>query len=143
MTDLLRCWSASRRAVSLGSALSPRTVTDRDQIDLPYVALTAVLLVVWMLALTWFGSRDPKSSATAQLEYKRIMQATFAVFGAVAIASYLFKLELPRSYLLVMMPAGLAALLGSRFGWRRWLHRQRDAGALHVHRCWPSATSTP
>jgi hypothetical protein len=46
-----------------------------------------------------------------------------------AIASYLFKLELPRSYLLIMMPAGLAALLASRFAWRRWLHRQRDAGA--------------
>ena len=46
------------------------------------------------------------------------------MFGVVAIASYLFKLDLPRSYLLIMMPAGLVALLASRFGWRRWLHRQ-------------------
>ncbi len=27
-----------------------------------------------------------------------------------------------------MMPVGIAAVVGSRFGWRRWLHRQRDAG---------------
>ena len=45
------------------------------------------------------------------IEYKRVIHATFAVFGVAAIASYLFKLELPRSYLLVMMPVGLAALL--------------------------------
>ena len=98
------------------------------QIYVPYVALTAVLLVVWMLALTWSGSRDHKTIGYGATEYKRIMHATFAVFGAAAIASYLFKLELPRSYLLVMMPVGLAAILGSRFGWRRWLHGQRSAG---------------
>jgi exopolysaccharide biosynthesis polyprenyl glycosylphosphotransferase len=94
-----------------------------------YWALTLALLLVWALALSWTGSRDPKSIGYGPLEYKRIFQATFAVFGVAAIASYLFKLELPRSYLLIMMPAGLVALLASRFAWRRWLHRQRDAGA--------------
>ena len=110
---------------------------------MPYVALTAVLLVVWMLALTWSGSRDPKTIGYGAVEYKRIIQATFAVFGAVAIASYLFQLELPRSYLLVMMPAGLVALLASRFVWRRWLHRQRGRRHVPCPRCSPSATSTP
>ena len=66
------------------------------QIYVPYVALTAVLLVVWMLALTWSGSRDHKTIGYGATEYKRIMHATFAVFGAAAIASYLFTLELPR-----------------------------------------------
>ena len=70
-------------------------------------ALTGVLLVVWLFALTWFGSRDQKTIGYGAVEYRRVIQATFAVFGVAAIASYLFKLELPRSYLLVMMPVSL------------------------------------
>jgi exopolysaccharide biosynthesis polyprenyl glycosylphosphotransferase len=54
--------------------------------------------------------------------------ATLAVFGLAAIASYLLRLDLPRSSLVVMMPAGLAALLVSRFIWRRWLRRTREGG---------------
>src|SRR5664279_5396612 len=94
----------------------------------PLVALTATLVLVWMLALTWSGSRDPTTIGYGAVEYQRVIQATFMVFGVAAIASYLLKFDLPRSYLMVMMPVGLAALLAARFGCRRWLHRQRDTG---------------
>src|SRR5664279_4143912 len=94
----------------------------------PFVALTATLVIVWMLALAWSGSRDPTTIGYGAIEYHRVIRATFTVFGVAAIASYLLKVELPRSYLLVMMPVGLAVLLGARFGCRRWLHRQRDTG---------------
>ena len=99
-----------------------------DRNLVPLVALTATLVIVWMLALTWFGSRDPTTIGYGAVEYQRVIQATFMVFGVAAIASYLLKFDLPRSYLLVMMPVGLAALLAARFGCRRWLHRQRDTG---------------
>ena len=42
----------------------------------------------------------------------------------------MFDLHLPRAYLLVMLPAGLVALLTSRFTWRRWLHAHRLNGRL-------------
>jgi len=74
------------------------------------------------------GSRDPTTTGYGAIEYHRVIQATFAVFGMAAIASYLLKVDLPRSCLLVMMPVGLAALLAARFGARRWLHRRRDTG---------------
>ena len=96
--------------------------------SVPYVVLTAVIVIVWMLALAWSGSRDPTTIGYGAIEYHRVIQATFAVFGMAAIASYLLKVDLPRSYLLVMMPVGLAALLAARFGARRWLHRRRDTG---------------
>ena len=99
-----------------------------DRNLVPFVALTAVLVIVWMLALAWSGSRDPTTIGYGAVEYQRVIQATFTVFGVAAIASYLLKVDLPRSYLLVMMPVGLAALLAARFGCRRWLHRQRDTG---------------
>jgi len=99
-----------------------------DRSLVPLVALTATLVIVWMLALTWSGSRDPTTIGYGAVEYQRVIQATFMVFGVAAIASYLLKFDLPRSYLMVMMPVGLAALLAARFGCRRWLHRQRDTG---------------
>ena len=99
-----------------------------DRNLVPFVALTATLVIVWMLALTWSGSRDPTTIGYGAVEYHRVIRATFTVFGVAAIASYLLKFDLPRSYLLVMMPVGLAALLAARFGCRRWLHRQRDTG---------------
>ncbi len=106
--------------VGADGAIDPRLV--------PFVGLTATLVIVWMLALAWSGSRDPTTIGYGAIEYHRVIQATFAVFGMAAIASYLLKVDLPRSYLLVMMPVGLAALLAARFGARRWLHRRRDTG---------------
>jgi exopolysaccharide biosynthesis polyprenyl glycosylphosphotransferase len=100
---------------------------------LPYAAMTAALLVLWLLALTWFGTRDRRTIGYGPAEYRQVIQATFGVFGVVAIASYLSNLELPRSYLLVMMPVGLGIVLSARFAWRRWLHRQRDAGEFLSH----------
>jgi len=94
----------------------------------PFLGLTAVLLVAWMVVLTWSGSHDPKTIGYGAAEYKHVIHATLIVFGAVAIVSYLFQLELPRSYLVIMMPAGLGAILLDRFIWRRWLHGQRDVG---------------
>ena len=63
--------------------------------SLPYVALTAVLVIVWMLALTWSGSRDPTTIGYGAIEYHRVVRATLAVFGVAAIASYLLKFDLP------------------------------------------------
>ena len=99
-----------------------------DRSQWPPLVLTAALLLVWMLALTWSGSREPTTIGYGTGEFNRIIAATFAAFGVAAIASYLVKFDLPRSYLLLMMPVGLAALLVSRIGCRRWLHVKRDSG---------------
>jgi exopolysaccharide biosynthesis polyprenyl glycosylphosphotransferase len=93
-----------------------------------------VLLVgAWLVALAVSGSRDPKAVGHGPVEYKRVIQASLSVFGLVAIGSYLFQLDLPRSYLVIMLPAGLAALLVSRYLWRRWLHHRRDDGRYMAH----------
>lgn len=96
--------------------------------ELPLVALTVALAVVWFGALTLVGSRQPVVVGHGPAEYKRIAQITLAVFGGVAILSYLLDLRLPRTYLLIMMPAGLLSLTVSRYLWRRWLHARRDFG---------------
>lgn len=124
LTDLLALlWAAA--GVHL---VSLQVLGAADPAFLSSMALTAGLVLVWTIALHYSGSRDPKVIGFGAVEYKRIIQATFAVFGAMAIVSFVFQLDLPRRYLLVMMPAGLLGLMAGRFIWRRWLHRQRKAG---------------
>ncbi len=98
--------------------------------DLLFVAATALLAVVWMLALDWSGSREGTVTGHGPGEYKRVIQASLSVFGLAAIGSFLFDLNLPRSYVILMLPAGLVALLATRYVWRRWLFRRRDEGAM-------------
>ncbi len=94
------------------------------------ILLTAGIALAWIFALSWSGARDPAEIGHGPEEYKRIVRATLGLFGGLAILSFVFDLALPRSYLLVMQPAGLLALLASRYTWRRWLHGQRRAGRL-------------
>ncbi|MBM9476859.1 sugar transferase [Nakamurella flavida] len=127
LTDLFALsWAAIGVHMVHLTAVSERAAG--EPVYLPFLLMTLGLLALWLVGLTVSGSRDVRVIGHGPLEYKRVANATLAVFGAVAIASYLFKLELPRSYMLIMMPAGLAALLTSRFIWRRWLHGRRDAG---------------
>lgn len=96
----------------------------------PFVAVTALLVVGWLIALDWSGSRDGTVTGHGPTEYKRVIQASLSVFGLAAIGSFLFDLNLPRSYVILMLPAGLVALLATRYVWRRWLFRRRDEGGM-------------
>jgi len=84
------------------------------------------IVVLWMVVLSIVESRDAKIIGLGSDEYKRVGNATFVVFAIVAMGSYLFHLDLPRSYLLIVMPAGLLGLVIDRWVWRRWLQIQRD-----------------
>lgn len=91
--------------------------------------LTSVAVVVlWVLVLAVFDSRDAKIVGFGSEEYKRVLNATFVVFALYTMVSYLFQLPFSRSYLLVVMPAGVVGLVAARWVWRRWLQMQRDRG---------------
>lgn len=101
-----------------------------DGSHIPFITLTVGVLACWMLALNWSGSRDAELVGFGADEFKRVTRASFAVFGTLAIGAFVFGLALPRSYVLVMMPVGLAGLLAGRFVCRRWLHKQRASGQM-------------
>ena len=64
-------------------------------------------------------------------EYRRVLLATLAVFGGVAIVSMLFKLEIARGYLMIALPAGVFFLVSLR-----WMARQVIARVREKHgRC--------
>jgi len=125
VTDLMVILWAAAGAVFVRISLSgaPSTV---DPFTPRFLISTAAIVVLWMTMLSIVESRDAKVIGFGFEEYKRVLNATFVAFAVVAMGSYLFRLNLPRSYLLVVMPAGLVGLVAGRWLWRRWLHLQRD-----------------
>lgn len=97
---------------------------------LNYLALSVALIVAWMAALAIAGSRDHRILGTDTTEYRRVVNATLALFGALAVITLLAKVDVGRGFLLTAFPLGLILLVTTRWGWRRWLHAQRRAGEL-------------
>lgn len=104
------------------------TAVARRPLTPTFLGFTVLLSVTWLLALMWGGTRDTRVIGHGLDEYKRTTNSTLALYGAVAVISYLLQLPLPRSYLLVMMPTGLLSLLAGRYLSRRWLQRRRLQG---------------
>ncbi|MDN5964407.1 MAG: sugar transferase, partial [Actinomyces sp.] len=95
-------------------------------VSLSYLPLSIGLGLVWWLLLGAFHTYRQRLLGTGTEEYQRVFQATFLVFGALAIASYLFKVQVARGYFLAVLPIGLLGL----FLWR-WVARKR---LVHLRR---------
>jgi exopolysaccharide biosynthesis polyprenyl glycosylphosphotransferase len=95
-----------------------------------YTAVSAVLILAWLGALILYRSREQRVLGTGVEEYRRVVRATAALFGTVAVVSYLLKLEVARGYLAVALPLGLLSLLLTRRLWRKWLVKRRFEGRL-------------
>ncbi|MFT4232861.1 MAG: sugar transferase [Leucobacter sp.] len=106
-------------------ALAPISNAD---IQISYTILSVVLILVWLAALSLFDTRAPKAFGSGPDEYKRIINATFAVFGIMAILAFALKSPIGRGYFLFALPTGLVALIIARWAWRKRLHRRRSRG---------------
>ncbi|WP_285507024.1 sugar transferase [Actinokineospora sp. NBRC 105648] len=99
----------------------------------PLLTTVAAAAVLW-LVLAVSGSRDPRVLGVGQEEYKRLVSAHAHLAGVIAVVGYLSRTETPRAYLLIALPAGLGALLLTRWCWRQWLHAHRRRGEGWSHR---------
>ncbi|WP_292700432.1 sugar transferase [Microbacterium sp. 69-10] len=101
-------------------------------IEIGYGITSAMFVLGWLITLSMFNTRDPKIIGSGSIEYRRVIDATVRIFGALAIVSLLFQVQFGRWYLLIALPSGLVLLLLSRWAWRQWLRRRRLAGS-HLH----------
>ncbi len=103
--------------------------TDRDSriSDLSYWVF-AILIVTWMWALSFVDSRSDRVIGTGSQEYVRIADASFRLFGTVAIIAFLTQIDVARGYLLISLPLGILVLIFTRWMWRQWLVAQRSRG---------------
>ena len=119
---------------AMSGALVLRFGTVRGQEELltvegePYIAVTGLLTVVWWAMLALWGSRDTSILGYGTEEYKRLLSASFWLFGLVAMGSYVFQLDTARGYIALALPAGIISLLLARMLVRSLLRSQRKAG---------------
>ena len=88
---------------------------DSDELGSLYSVAFALL---WLAALSIFQTRTPRVLGAGLDEYRRVVSATFWVFGLVAITALLLKLDPSRGYLAVALPSGTLGLLVGRWLWR-------------------------
>ncbi|MGV9194822.1 sugar transferase [Microbacterium sp. MC2] len=85
-------------------------------------------IVLWVLTLSLFNSREPAIMGSGPVEYARVVHATGFAFGVLAILGAIFEWPGIRPQLLYALPVGLVALVASRWILRRWLIAQRSVG---------------
>ncbi len=95
------------------------------------ITFALLLALAWWLAMHVHGTYATRNLGEGVEEYRGVAVATLRVFAGVGLVSYGFHLELARRFLLVALPAGLLALLVSRWLWRRWLGMHRRTGLLN------------
>lgn len=93
-----------------------------------YILVSASIAGLWIAALTAHRTRSPQILGSGVEEYRRVWMATLSVFGVIAVASILLRIEIARGYLAIAFPLGLLALTASRWLSRRYVVRQRRHG---------------
>lgn len=105
-------------------------VSTPSEFGVDYLTFSGALVAAWMIALAVFGSRDPRIIGTDTTEYRRVVNATLVLFGAIGVFAAMTQTDVARGYLLTAFPLGLLLLVGSRWGWRQWLNARRRAGGF-------------
>jgi exopolysaccharide biosynthesis polyprenyl glycosylphosphotransferase len=100
----------------------------RNDLHVPYVVLSLLVGAAWLVSLAVSRTRDPRVMGSGPTEYHRVFDASWRLFAVLAVLAFLLRFPEARGYLAFAFPIGLGGVLLSRYGWRRWLHRQRALG---------------
>lgn len=94
----------------------------------PYIAVTVLISAAWWIMLGFWGSRETTILGYGTEEYKRLISASFWLFGIIAVFSYVFQLNTARGYIALALPAGVISLMIARMLVRSYLQSQRRVG---------------
>jgi exopolysaccharide biosynthesis polyprenyl glycosylphosphotransferase len=90
--------------------------------------ISVLLIVAWPIMLRMHGAYDRRVLGHGPEEYKAVASASFRLFTAVGLTSYVLHLDVARGYVALTMPAGMIGLLLSRWLSRKWLRLHRTQG---------------
>ncbi|AOD20689.1 polyprenyl glycosylphosphotransferase [Rhodococcus sp. p52] len=96
--------------------------------ELEYSLTSATIIVAWLGALSLFRTRSRRVIGAGYDEYQRVISATLAMFGTIAIIALITNEQIARGFLAIALPVGLAGLLLSRWVWRKVIARKRARG---------------
>jgi exopolysaccharide biosynthesis polyprenyl glycosylphosphotransferase len=109
-----------------------RPITAWDPASIYFAVLSAFVAGIWLTLLAAYRTRSPRIVGAGVEEYRRVVSASLATIGVVAVALMIFRPEYARGYLAVAFPLGLAGLMVSRNLCRHYLARQRRKGMCVV-----------
>jgi exopolysaccharide biosynthesis polyprenyl glycosylphosphotransferase len=101
-----------------------------DNLTLSYTAISVTLTTAWLAFLSIYATRDARVLGAGPAEYRRVINASIMLFGLLAIVAFLTQAELARGYFVTALPAGLVALVLSRWLWRKQLTDRRLHGQM-------------
>jgi exopolysaccharide biosynthesis polyprenyl glycosylphosphotransferase len=93
-----------------------------------YFANGVVLAASWLIALAVQGSYEIRRIATGTREYQGVVRAGAALAGTVAIVCYLANSLVGRTFVAIVIPTGIALMVGARFVLRRSVYEHRRRG---------------
>ena len=94
-----------------------------------YLAFTLALPLLWCAAVALAGGYEPRFIGAGSDEFRRVLNAAVGLAAGVAIASYAFKVEFARGYVLIALPSVAVLDLAVRYRLRKRLHKQRTQGS--------------
>jgi exopolysaccharide biosynthesis polyprenyl glycosylphosphotransferase len=94
-----------------------------------YLTFSLLMPVVWLAAVKLTGAYDPRFIGTGSDEYHRILNAGVSLTAGIAVFSFVAKLDLARSYVVIALPCATAFDLIARYGLRKRLHKLRRLGS--------------
>lgn len=109
-----------------------RPITALDPASVYFSILSAFVAIIWLTVLAAYRTRSPRIVGAGMEEYRRVISATLATIGVVAVALMIFRPEYARGYLAVAFPLGLAGLVVGRNVCRIYLASQRKQGKCVV-----------
>ncbi|BBY48976.1 polyprenyl glycosylphosphotransferase [Mycolicibacterium arabiense] len=110
-----------------------RPITAGDPASVYFLMLSCFVGAIWLTLLSAYRTRSPRIVGAGVEEYRRVVSATLATIGFVAVALMIFRPEYARGYLAVAFPLGLAGLVVGRNLCRLYLARQRRRGRCVVN----------
>jgi exopolysaccharide biosynthesis polyprenyl glycosylphosphotransferase len=93
--------------------------------NLDYTTVSLAIAAAWLMMLSIYHARSRRIIGAGVEEYRRVWMATLSTFGAVAVVSMLFKLDVARGYLMIALPIGVVATLCGRRVARRMVAADR------------------
>lgn len=115
-------------AVGLVGALLGLLRFDSGPPAAPYLVLTVVLPVAWLLSLAVGRAYEPRFLFVGNDEYRRVTNAALWLTALLVITSYAVNFPLARGYVLITLPVTVMATLAGRHLLRHRLHRARARG---------------
>lgn len=116
--------------IRFGVEGSGNVAASHDDFTISYTTFSALLALVWWLALRFHGAYDRHILGHGAAEYRLIAVASFRVFAGVAMLAYALKVDVARGYIILAFPAGVIVLWASRRMARKWLGGRRRLGDL-------------